>query len=258
MHNEKVRFFLALRQRKARLEHGQYAVEGEKMVGEALAWACVTCLLVQEGRQAQYADLIARAQALSVEVWTAAGHVFEKISEARTPQGVLASVALPPQADLARMGERLVILDGVQDPGNVGAILRTAEAAGVGGAVLSEACADAYGPKALRATMGSIFRMPRLRSEALDAVVKDLRARGHSILASELDGEPFERGAGAVQAPWALLIGSEAHGVSKALSELATHHVRLPMYGNAESLNAAVAAGILLYGLRWAEDGCFS
>ncbi|HML48022.1 MAG TPA: RNA methyltransferase, partial [Clostridia bacterium] len=218
VHNEKVRFFLSLRERKARLACGQYAVEGEKMVEEALTWAHVTCLLVQEGRQAQYAGLIARAQALSIEMMTAADHVFDKVSEARTPQGVLASVALPPQADLARMGERLVILDGVQDPGNVGAILRAAEAAGASGAVLSEACADAYGSKALRATMGSIFRMPLLRSEELGAIVGELRARGWSVLASELDGEPFERGAGAIKPPWALLIGSEAHGVSKTLS----------------------------------------
>lgn len=251
--NERIKALAALSQRKARLAAGQYLVEGEKMVGEALESAQVSCLIVQADRQELFAPIIARANA--AEILLLAPHVLEKLSATKTPQGIMAVVALPEPCKAEALGERIVVLDGLQDPGNVGTILRTAEAAGVQGVVLSEDCADVFAPKTLRATMGSVFRMPMLRSGAVQPILADLRGRGWAILASELEGEPFEQTAAVLKAPWALIIGSEAHGVSEPLRAQATHHVRLPMRGNGESLNAAVAAGIMLYGLLWGEAG---
>ena len=136
-------------------------------------------------------------------------------------------------------------MDGVQDPGNVGTILRTADAAGFDGALLSSACADLYGAKTLRATMGSVFRVPVRRTADLPAALEEMKARGYAIVATELGGADFYAHCPHERA--VLVIGSEGNGVSAAVREVATHHLALPMRGGAESLNAAVAAGIMIY-----------
>ena len=142
----------------------------------------------------------------------------------------------------------MVALDGVQDPGNVGTIWRTADAAGFGGVLLGAGCADPMSPKVLRSAMGSAFRVPFARTESMPETLGQLRAAGYSILCSDLHGEDFyERSP--VNSKFVLVIGSEAHGISQATREQATHLVKLPMRGGAESLNAAVAAGIMMYEL---------
>ena len=147
-----------------------------------------------------------------------------------------------------RQGPRLVALDGVQDPGNVGTILRTADAAGFDGLLLSEQCADIFSPKVLRATMGSIFRMGVTVTPDLPGLLTHLREQGYSVISSQLDGTPFYQREG-VAAQFALVIGNEGNGVSPVVQATATHRLKLPMRGGAESLNAAVAAGIMMYEL---------
>jgi TrmH family RNA methyltransferase len=155
---------------------------------------------------------------------------------------------MPDAADLYGLGPLIVALDGVQDPGNVGTILRTADAAGFSGALLSEECADIYSPKCLRATMGSIFRLKAMVAPSLPEALVKLRGTGYSLLSGELNGTPFYERTG-VSRCLCLVIGSEGRGVSKAVSSLCTHRLTLPMRGGAESLNAAVAAGIMMYDL---------
>ena len=146
------------------------------------------------------------------------------------------------------LGKHIVVLDGVQDPGNVGTIIRTADAAGLDGVLLSNQCADVFSPKVLRATMGSIFRMNLRTTDDLPGELTKLREKGYSILSSQLDGTPFyEREKVAEQ--FALIIGNEGNGVSEQVQQTATHRVRLPMRGGAESLNAAIAAAIMMYEL---------
>ena len=148
----------------------------------------------------------------------------------------------------AAAGSRLLALDDVQDPGNVGTIIRTADAAGFDGVFLSAGCADLFSPKVLRSTMGSVFRLgfsfPASLSEALEKLKKD----GFSVLSSQLDGDDFYERKN-VSHSFVLVIGNEGNGVSDAVKAVATHRLRLPMRGGAESLNAAVAAGIMMYGL---------
>ena len=145
-------------------------------------------------------------------------------------------------------GRRLIALDGVQDPGNVGTILRTADAAGLDGVILGPECADVFSPKVLRASMGSVFRMGLSFPPDLAACLGRMRDRGYAVLSSQLDGDPF--GArGDVGDAWVLVIGNEGSGVSPEVKAAATHHLALPMRGGAESLNAAVAAGIMMYDL---------
>lgn len=245
--NPHVRALRDLRHGKARLATGLFLVEGPKLCQEAIRDAQVVTLLADEARAEEYAKLLAAVP----EALLAPAHVVASACETQTPQGIVASVRLPASLDLEGAGGPLLVLDGVQDPGNVGTMLRTAEAAGFAAALLSPTCADAFAPKTVRATMGSILRLPLWRG-ALPEALAYLQGRGFALVSSELGGEPFAKAARRLHGPVALIVGSEGKGVSDMVSRLADVRVSLPMHGRAESLNAAVAAGILMYGL--AED----
>lgn len=236
--NPKVAAWKALKDRKGRRESGCFLVEGRKMVEEALASAFdVETVLVQEGMELP--------DGLSMPVYELPAHVLAAVCDTKTPQGIAAVVRMKEQSAL---GKHIVVLDGVQDPGNVGTIIRTADAAGLDGVLLSNQCADVFSPKVLRATMGSIFRMNLRMTDDLPGELTKLREKGYSILSSQLDGTPFyEREKVAEQ--FALVIGNEGNGVSEQVQQTATHRVRLPMRGGAESLNAAIAAAIMMYEL---------
>ena len=246
MQNPQALFWRGLKTRVARQEAGLFWVEGVKMVSEALALpGRMKALLVDMERQDAFHDMIERA---SCPVYAVSPHILGAVCDTKTPQGVAALVTLPEDVPLQHLGPLLVALDGVQDPGNVGTILRTADAAGFSGALLSEACADLYSPKCLRATMGSIFRLPALCPPDLPDALAQLKVAGYSIISGELNGAPFYERAG-LGSRLCLVIGSEGSGVSPEVSDLATHRLTLPMRGGAESLNAAVAAGIMMYDL---------
>lgn len=236
--NPKVAAWKALKDRKGRRESGCFLVEGRKMVEEALASAFdVETVLVQEGMELP--------DGLTMPVYELPAHVLAAVCDTKTPQGIAAVVRMEEQSAL---GKHIVVLDGVQDPGNVGTIIRTADAAGLNGVLLSNQCADVFSPKVLRATMGSIFRMNLRTTDDLPGELTKLREKGYSILSSQLDGTPFyEREKVAEQ--FALIIGNEGNGVSEQVQQTATHRVRLPMRGGAESLNAAIAAAIMMYEL---------
>ena len=244
VHNPQVQFLRDLQKAKNRRASGLFMAESMKMVREALALSLCRTLVVDRAREADYADLIAVAQESGCEVLLVTGAIMQAISEQKTPQGVCCTVAIPEEP--AEIGGRLIVaMDGVQDPGNVGTILRTADAAGFDGAILSDACADLYSAKTLRATMGSVFRVPVKRTDDLPGQLEALKAQGYAVVATELGGADFYANCPHEKA--VLVIGSEGRGVSKAVSETATHHLALPMRGGAESLNAAVAAGIMIY-----------
>lgn len=236
--NPKVTAWKALKDRKGRRESGCFLVEGRKMVEEALASAFdVETVLVQEGMELP--------EGLTMPVYELPAHVLAAVCDTKTPQGIAAVVRMKEQSAL---GKHIVVLDGVQDPGNVGTIIRTADAAGLDGVLLSNQCADVFSPKVLRATMGSIFRMNLRTTDDLPGELTKLREKGYSILSSQLDGTPFyEREK--VAERFALIIGNEGNGVSEQVQQTATHRVRLPMRGGAESLNAAIAAAIMMYEL---------
>lgn len=236
--NPKVAAWKALKDRKGRRESGCFLVEGRKMVEEALKSAFdVEAVLVQEG--------VSFPDGLTMPVYELPAHVLAAVCDTKTPQGIAAVVRMKEQSAL---GKHIVVLDGVQDPGNVGTIIRTADAAGLDGVLLSNQCADVFSPKVLRATMGSIFRMNLRTTDDLPGELTKLREKGYSILSSQLDGTPFyEREK--VAERFALIIGNEGNGVSEQVQQTATHQVRLPMRGGAESLNAAIAAAIMMYEL---------
>ena len=224
----------------ARREAGEYVCDGEKLLREALQFGAeVTSVLWREAAAFSLPDGIAQ--------YAADAELVEYASPLMHSPGPVFTVRIPAMR-LPEPLRRVIVLEGVQDPGNVGTIIRTADAAGLDGVLLSNQCADVFSPKVLRATMGSIFRMNLRTTDDLPGELTKLREKGYSILSSQLDGTPFyEREKVAEQ--FALVIGNEGNGVSEQVQQTATHRVRLPMRGGAESLNAAIAAAIMMYEL---------
>ncbi len=238
--NPKVTTWKSLKDRKGRKETGCFLVEGRKMVEEALASAFpVEAVLVDADRTGEF------ALPANIPTFTMPSHVLAAMCDTKTPQGIAAVVRM---ADVPLTGKRLVAMDGVQDPGNVGTIIRTADAAGFDGVILSNQCADVFSPKVLRATMGSVFRMGIRVTDDLPGLLANMVQEGASVLSSQLDGEPFYQRS-PLNERFVLVIGSEGNGVTDEVKAVATHKVKLPMRGGAESLNAAVAAGIMMYEL---------
>ena len=244
VHNPVIQALKDLQKPRARREAGLFLAESMKMVREAIGHGLCRTLIVEKPRAQEYADLIDAAQQSGCDVLLVTAAIMQAISEAKTPQGVCCTVEIPREPEMLA-GQRIVALDGVQDPGNVGTILRTADAAGFDGALLGAGCADLYGAKALRATMGSVFRVPVRRVADLAAELSAMQAQGYDVVATELGGADFYTNCPRGNA--VLVIGSEGNGVSQAVRDAATHHLALPMRGGAESLNAAVAAGIMIY-----------
>lgn len=184
----------------------------------------------------------------NVTITQVSGHVLERLSDVRTSQGVVA-VATSKTGDLeAVVGTGLVVvLDAVSDPGNAGTIVRTADAAGAAGVILTEGSVDVFGPKAVRSAAGSTYHLPVVVDVPLDAVVDRCRTAGQSIYglagSGSLSIEDLERQA----PPIALVLGNEAHGLSTAHAELLDGLVSIPIHGRAESFNVAAAAAIAIY-----------
>ena len=238
--NPKVTTWKSLKDRKGRRETGCFLVEGRKMVEEAIVSAFpVEAVLVDVDRQGEF------TLPAGIPVYIMPGHVLAAVCDTKTPQGIAAIVRM---AEVELRGPRLVAMDGVQDPGNVGTIIRTADAAGFDGVILSSQCADVFSPKVLRATMGSVFRMGIRVTDDLPGLLTRMVHEGASVLSSQLDGEPFYQRS-PLNERFVLVIGSEGNGVTDEVKAIATHKVKLPMRGGAESLNAAVAAGIMMYEL---------
>ena len=240
--NPRVLLWRSLKERKGRRETGCFLVEGRKSVQEAIESGFdVECLLLTAETEADWPSAFPCCRLPE--------HVMAAVCDTKTPQGVAAVMRMREQK--LPQG-RLAALDGVQDPGTVGTIIRTADAAGFDGVLLSSACADPYSPKVLRATMGSVFHLPIRVTDDLPGELTALRDQGCEIISTQLDGELLryrERSADRA----VLVIGSEGNGVSPEVRALATRRVCLPMRGRAESLNAAVAAGILMYAMMGEE-----
>ncbi|MDR0840552.1 MAG: RNA methyltransferase [Christensenellaceae bacterium] len=240
--NEAVKRARALANRKGRAEQGLHFIEGEKLVREAIVSGAVFAdAFVEEGHDLMCAVLAGSG----AHVYTVKRAVMESLTLTDTPQWVCAMVQTPSAALPNYYPAGLIVaLDCVQDPGNLGAILRTADAMGAVGMLLGAGCADPYAPKPLRAAMGSIYHLPVWQA-SLTTELARLQEQGFKLICGHL------KGGEALPAPTnkcVLVIGSEGSGVSEEVAALCETY-RLPMYGFAESLNASVAAGILIYEL---------
>ncbi len=175
--------------------------------------------------------------------------IFSKMSDTQSPQGIL-TVLRQPEYRLESMLDAenplIVILENLQDPGNLGTILRTGEGAGITGVILSKQTVDIYNPKVIRATMGSVYRVPFVYVEDLQKVLEQMHQKGIHTYAAHLKGETYYDSF-SFREPTAFLIGNEGNGLSDAISEAADSYLKIPMEGKVESLNAGVAAALLMY-----------
>ncbi len=231
---------------EGREAEGLFLVEGEKLMREAAALLTPHVALFEEGLD--HGDLPEVLLARGARLLTVPRRVLEAVCDTKTPQGACAAFEPPAPFSLDAPPRRIVALDGVQDPGNLGTIWRTADAAGFQALVAGPGCAEAFSPKVQRAAMGSGFRIPFAKADDLGAALVKLSAMGYDIVATALDGAPFyERPP--LKERFVLVIGSEAHGISPEVAASATVSLKLPMRGGAQSLNASVAAGIMMYEL---------
>ena len=178
--------------------------------------------------------------------------VFAHASDTKTPQGVLCVVRQKSYKleDLLKGEKRhLLVLDNLQDPGNMGTIVRTAEGAGVTGVIMSRDCVDIYNPKTIRSTMGSIYRMPFYYAEDILKAIRKIKDAGIKVYAAHLDGEKsYDEEDYAFSC--AFLIGNEGNGLREETSKMADHYIIIPMSGEVESLNAAIAASVLMFEVK--------
>lgn len=239
-----------LQQRKGRRRRGQTLAEGVRLVEEVLA-AGVPCegvvTLRGLGDTPRGAALLEALAGHAIPMEEVSEHEFRSLAATDTPQGVVAVIEVPTWslADVAaRAGAPVLVLDAVQDPGNVGTLLRTAFALGAAGAVLLRGSADLANPKVIRAAMGASFRLPSATAEPAELVAW-CRQTGTTVWAAAMQGTALARAT--VPDRLALVVGNEGAGVSEELRALAVQHVAIPLARGAESLNVAVAAGILLY-----------
>ena len=236
-----------LRDKKIRDGEGLFAVEGVKLCLEALsAGIAARWVLVSERASEKFVEEIAEIEQ-SCTVTAVSDDAYDYLSEQKSPQGIfLAGQILDKSVNLDRIlsSDKILLLDCVQDSGNLGTMLRTAEALGIGGVVLSGDCADIWSPKTLRASMGSVFRLPICVMDTADAV-KAAKEKGFTVYAAMLDKTAQSLGSFTFPKKSAALIGNEGHGVSKEAADLC-QKLYIPIQG-AESLNAAAATAIICW-----------
>ena len=247
--NNRVRELIQLQKKaKERNNRDIFIVEGPKMFGEIPSDRLQESFASESFFEKNPALFKDREEPVLLS-----DHVFEYVSDTKNPQGVLALVRQYHYTlkDLLGTGKTsrpalIMILENLQDPGNLGTILRTAEGAGVTGILLSSTCVNLYNPKVIRSTMGSIYRMPFVYTNDLHADMKWLQAQGIRLYAAHLQGsvsyaEPDYKKASA------FIIGNESKGLTSETAMLSDQRIHIPMQGQVESLNAAVASSILMY-----------
>jgi len=243
-----------LGKRALRARARSFLAEGPQAVGEALARdGVVTELFLTAAARSRHGGMAARASRQGAAVHVVSGEVMAELAQTVTPQGILAVCRFVdvPLAALAGAAPRLVvILANVRDPGNAGTVLRTADAAGAGGVIFSDASVDPYNSKCVRASAGSIFHTDLVLGGPVADTVSHLRAAGLRVLAADgRTGQPLDQlePRGVLAGPTAWLFGNEAWGLPDDLLALADEPVAVPIYGQAESLNLAAAAAVCLY-----------
>ena len=244
--NIQVKELLRLQKKsREREKEGVFIVEGPRMA-EEIPRERIVKLYVSESFQAKCVKekndrFIQEAEVMS-------DTVFAHVSDTKTPQGILAVVRRMEYTAEDILGEtpHVLVLENIQDPGNLGTIVRTGEGAGITGVIMSNGTVDIYNPKTIRATMGSIYRVPFCYAENMQAVMQKLKKCKIQTYAAYLEGSSVHDAQNYKEAT-AFLIGNEGNGLTKELAESADWCIRIPMCGKVESLNAGIASAILMY-----------
>jgi TrmH family RNA methyltransferase len=250
--NKYMKHLKSLHSKKNRDQIGQYIIEGFKLVEEALEYHKPFYLMLLSevtSKSVEGEALMRKCEEANIPVYVGSEKVFAEASEMDTPQGILAVIyKKEPNIEEVIHNQRLniVILDEVRDPGNVGTIIRTADACGINAVVLSKGCVDLYNGKTIRATMGSMFHIPVFTEIDIIELIIRLKSLGAIVLGADphssiscIDVE--------TDSSTAIIIGNEANGLRDEVKAATTKNITIPMPGKAESLNAGVAAAILMY-----------
>ncbi len=264
--NALIKDIIKLKQKKHRDREGLYFFEGVKLFEEAVEWNLpIKMVFLTDSGRARFNEAFLKAlETADVKLYTVTEPVMAAMSEQKMPEGVLCVAQKPSKwtdkTEMSKIFDEIhkkseqktltcVILEDVQDPGNVGTIIRTADAAGFDLVLCSEKTADIYSGKVLRAAMGSVFHLPVIQTDHLKEVVIELKKKGLFLMGSSLKGcIKMPDGLGE-QSSAGLILGNESKGMSEDLALLCDVLYKIPMYGHAESLNVSVASGILMYDL---------
>ncbi|MCX8129128.1 MAG: 23S rRNA (guanosine(2251)-2'-O)-methyltransferase RlmB [Clostridia bacterium] len=250
--NSIIKELKSLKTKKYREEKKLYFIEGTRFVEEALKEKMNIAYILFSEKYLDSDDgkqISSIAHLMGYRLYLLPDKLFREISDTENPQGVMAVIKMKMfelEEILSEKCNFLIVLDSIQDPGNMGTIIRTADAAGASGIIMSKGCVDLYNPKVLRSTMGSIFHLPVCFSSDITEDILLLKSRGVKICAAHLKGEVDYYDV----SEWdntAIIIGNEANGICDEVASSADLLVKIPMAGRAESLNASVAAGLLIY-----------
>ena len=245
--NETIKHIRKLKEKKYRDEYGEYIVEGIKLINEAIEEkqnvktiiVCDNCNKEALNQNSMYE--VAKLDCIYVDE-----KVFNTITEVKNPQGILAVVEKQNKEKQINFNEDIiVVLDDIQDPGNLGTILRTVDSVGLSQIIVSKKSGDVYNSKVVRSTMGAIFRVNVIESENLKDTIKETKKHKFNVISTSLDTDKSLYDINLNKT--VIVIGNEANGVSKEIQELSDIKIKIPMLGKTESLNASVATGVVLY-----------
>jgi|LSQX01.2.fsa_nt_gb TrmH family RNA methyltransferase len=253
--NKYIKHIKSLNIKKYRDTFGEYLIEGKKILEEAIYENVEIKSVVINDKflnsdSSNSERILDQLNNRNIDVFRIPEKIFKDISNTENPQGVMAILKINEISinDFIQEGNPsfLIFCENIQDPGNMGTIIRTADAAGVDGVLVSKGCVDIYSPKVVRSTMGSLFHLPIIKINDNIEVINHLRTKKYKIICTHLTGTEFYYNIDAVD-KIIVLIGNESNGASEQLASQSDCLVKIPMFGKAESLNAAVAAGILMY-----------
>lgn len=236
-----------------RRESGLCVVHGLKLCSELLRFEVeIESLWFTAAAQEQYRSGVAPLIKAATQVYEMSDSVCEKMSPQRTPQGVIAVVKMPQVKEINQIvhQKRIVALDSIQDPGNIGAVIRTAAAFGYGGILLNESCADPFSPKALRASMGASFGVEFAMCGDLTAALRELQLTGYTVVAMVLNDSAVDITKIEAHPYMTLVIGNEGSGLSTEIVNACDAAVIIPITDRVDSLNASVAAGVAMWEMR--------
>lgn len=232
-----------LKTQKGRSEKGVFMMEGFRIVKDALSkGAKAECIILKDGTNLDFEA--------NCPVYYFAPKLFSEIAETVSPQGVIALCKMERKSlsDIIEQNKNCVVMcEALQDPGNIGTIIRTAHAGDCGGVVLTKGCCDLYNPKIVRATMSGMFSVPVVSGEESGKVIEYFRANGYKIVAGALTDSAVDFYSADLSGKALIIIGNEGNGVEKSTLALCDSVLKIPMRSDAESLNAAVAGSIMLY-----------
>ncbi len=249
--NKTLKLIKSLKKKSNRKEHGLFVAEGKRLAHEALFYAGerVRMVVITEEFSKRETDFVQQISDVCENIFVVTNSAFDDISDTDTPQGILAVVEIADKVlpDL-KSAKSIVVLDGVSEPGNMGTVIRTAEALGFDGFYIMKGSADIFGPKTVRATMGSVFRM-KFKTDCTLQDIKELKNMDFTVISTTPSGDTVLEKMD-IPKKTAVVIGNEANGVSEDILEASDLKVRISMDGLAESLNAAVAAGIAMHWIK--------